>query len=132
MEKKIKSYEDLEVYQRSYQNCLVLIKQFLPQLPKEEKFDLVDQLRRSAKAVPRLIAEGFPKKDQQKGFIRYLSDALTENSETIVGLKQAKDLYGEIVNPTLCNQLLDEYSIIGKQLFRLRESWQKIHGQYKF
>lgn len=131
MNNKITSFEDLDVYQRAYKNCIILIKEFLPQLPKEEKFDLVDQLRRSAKAVPRLIGEGFPKKDQKKGFIKYLSDALTENSETIIGLKQSKDLYGDKLDVKLCDNLLESYTIAGKQLYRLRQSWQKIHNQYK-
>ena len=36
---------------------LIVFKQILPKLPKEEEYDLKSQLRRSSKAVPRLIAD---------------------------------------------------------------------------
>jgi len=63
MEKqKIISYQDLEVYQRTYKSCLIVMQQIIPKLPDSEKFDLKDQLSRSSKVVPRLIAEGFAKK----------------------------------------------------------------------
>ena len=59
---------------------LDVFKHVLPNLPIEEKYDLVDQLRRSAKAIPRLIAEGHSKRHQKKGFQRYLDDAMTESN----------------------------------------------------
>ena len=64
----IKSYKDLDVYKRSYSNCIKIFKEILTKLPSEEKFDLKDQLRRSSKAIPRLIAEGYAKRHQYKGF----------------------------------------------------------------
>jgi len=54
--KPIKSFHDLEAYQAAYQAMLDVFKYILPKLPVEEKYDLVDQLRRSIKTVPRLIA----------------------------------------------------------------------------
>src|SRR3989338_8410622 len=122
MPNKIISYKDLDVYQRSYNACLLLIGNLIPTLPKVEQYDLCDQLRRSSKAIPRLIAEGYGKKNQNKGFQRYLDDCLAEANETIVSLEQCRDLYGEYLNNELINQLIDEYNIIGKQLYRLRQS----------
>ncbi len=90
--KPIRSFQDLEVYQTAYQAMLEVFRHVLPKLPAEEKYDLVDQLRRSIKAVPRLIAEGHSKRHQKKGFQKYLDDAMAESNETIVSLTQAKDL----------------------------------------
>ena len=73
--KKITSFLDLDVYQNAYQAMLEVFKLVLPRLPKEEEHDLKSQLRRSVKAVPRLIAEGHSKRHQQKGFQKYLDDA---------------------------------------------------------
>ena len=73
--KKITSYRDLEVYQRAYNACLSVMKNIVPKLPVEEKYDLKDQLSRSSKAVPRLIAEGFAKKHQRAGFQKYIERA---------------------------------------------------------
>lgn len=121
--KKIISYKDLEVYQRSYNACLIVMKEIVPKLPDSEKFDLKDQLSRSSKAIPRLIAEGFAKKHQKAGFQKYLDDAMAESNETQVSICQSKDIYSTCVDVGICDQLINEYDIINKQFYRLREAW---------
>ena len=123
--KKITSYRDLEVYERSYKACLIVMQQIVPKLPDSEKFDLKNQLSRSLKAIPRLIAEGFAKKHQKAGFQKYLDDAMAESNETQVSVCQSKDIYPKFVDINICNQLICEYDIISKQLYRLREAWSK-------
>lgn len=123
--KKITSYKDLEVYERSYKACLIVMQQIIPKLPDSEKYDLNDQMSRSSKAVPRLIAEGFAKKHQKAGFQKYLDDAMAESNETQFGICQSKDLYPQYVDVNVCDQLIAEYDITGKQLYRLRDAWSK-------
>lgn len=113
---KINSFRDLDVYQNSYQSMLIIFREVLPKLPAVEKFDLIDQLRRSSKAIPRLIAEGFAKR-----FQKYLYDVLAESSETIVGLEQSRDLYN--LDATLANKLIDEYDKVSRQTYKLLISW---------
>jgi four helix bundle protein len=122
---KIINFSDLEVHQRSYKACVSVVKLVVPKLPESEKYDLKDQLSRSSKAVPRLIAEGFAKKFQKKGFQKYLFDAMSESNETQVGLSQCKDLYDIRIQESIGIDLIKEYEIIGKQLFRLKEAWDK-------
>lgn len=120
---KIKSFRDLEVYQESYRASVIVMLEILPKLPATEKFDLKDQLSRSCKAVPRLIAEGYAKKHQKAGFQKYIDDAMAECNETIVGLEHTKDIYK--LDKVLCEQLIATYDKIARQLFRLAEAWDK-------
>jgi len=51
-------FEDLKVWQLAHKLSLdvaMLVKDF----PKDEKYDLVDQMRRSARSIPSEISEGF-------------------------------------------------------------------------
>lgn len=123
--KPIRSFHDLEVYQSAYQAMLDVFKHVLPSLPVEEKYDLVDQLRRSSKAIPRLIAEGHSKRHQKKGFQKYLDDAMTESNETVVSLTQAKDLYASAVDVAVCERLVDAYDKISRQCYNLALAWDK-------
>jgi len=123
--KLIKSFQDLDVYQSSYKAMLAVFKHILPELPKEEEYDLKDQLRRSAKAIPRLIAEGHSKRHQKKGFQKYLDDAMAESNETIVSLSQARDLYPRYVDINICNELIDTYDKASRQLYKLSLAWSK-------
>lgn len=125
--KRIRSFEDLEVYQGSYKAMLVVHEEIIPRLPKEEKYDLKDQLRRSTKAVPRLIAEGHSKRHQKRGFQKYIDDAMAESNETIVSLNQAKDIYPNYINFDLGIKLIDNYDKISRQLYKLALSWDKFN-----
>ncbi len=121
--KPIKSFRDLEVYQNSYAAMLRVMKEILPKIPQEEKYDLKDQLRRSCKASPRLIAEGYAKRHQKLGFQKYIDDAMAECNETIVSLEQCRDIYD--INPALVTELVDIYDKTGRQLYNLGSAWSK-------
>ncbi len=125
--KPIKSYHDLEVYRTSYQAMIDVFKHILPVLPPEEKYDLTNQLRRSAKTIPRLIAEGHSKRHQKKGFQKYLDDAMAESNETAVSLSQAKDLYTSLVNIKVCERLIDTYDKISRQCYNLALAWDRFN-----
>ncbi|MGB8657644.1 MAG: four helix bundle protein [Candidatus Zixiibacteriota bacterium] len=129
MEKKnpIRSFTDLEVYQNSYTASIEVITKVVPKLPREEQHDLADQLRRSAKAVPRLIAEGYSKRHQNKGFQKYLDDAMAESNEMIVCLSHARDLYSKHIDPKLCEKLIDLYDKSSRQLYNLAKRWKDFH-----
>ena len=123
--KRIKSFDDLDVYQGTYKAMLKVFKHILPKLPKEEEYDLKNQLRRSSKAIPRLIAEGHSKRHQKKGFQKYLDDAMAESNETIVSLSQARDLYARYIDINVCNELIDAYDKASRQLYNLSLAWTK-------
>jgi four helix bundle protein len=123
MEQKspIRSFRDLEVYQNTYQAMLVVMKQVIPKLPRSEKFDLTDQISRSCKAIPRLIAEGYAKRHQKMGFQKYIDDAMAECNETIVSLEQCKDIYN--IDAELISSLVKTYDSSCRQLYRLSTAW---------
>jgi len=54
----IKSYRDLEVYQRS-KKLIVPIYELVGTFPENEKYDLCDQMRRACKSVVNNIVEGY-------------------------------------------------------------------------
>jgi four helix bundle protein len=120
----IKTFEDLIIYQNTYKASIDVIKNIVPHLPPEERYDLADHMRRSSKSVPRLIAEGYSKRHQKKGFQKYLDDALTESNEMIVCLCHARDLYGDRINCELANNLIGIYTQSSKQIATLAQKWQ--------
>ena len=122
--KPIRSFLDLEVYQGTYKASVEVITTILPKLPKEERFDLVDQLRRSAKAVPRLIAEGYSKKHQRRGFQKYIDDAMAESNEMIVSLCHVKDIYYQYVPKSSVEALIAIYDKSSRQLYNLALKWR--------
>jgi four helix bundle protein len=125
----IRSFRDLEVYQNTYSASIEVISKSVPKLPRTEQHDLGDQLRRSAKAVPRLIAEGYSKKHQKKGFQKYLDDAMAESNEIIVWLSHARDLYSGYIDPKLCENLIDLFDKSSRQLYNLGTKWRDVKAR---
>lgn len=123
--KRIRGFEDLEVYRNAYHSMLRVYREILPKLPREEKYDLKDQLRRSTKAIPRLIAEGHSKRHQTRGFQKYIDDAHSESNEMIVSISQVRDLYTSHVDNKECASLIDIYDKISRQLYNLALAWDK-------
>jgi len=119
--KRITSFLDLDVYQSTYKASIVVLERIIPRLPKEERFDLAQQLRRSVKAVPRLIAEGYSKRHQKRGFQALIDDSMEESNETIVSLSHAKDVYK--IEIELCTKLIDVYDKASRQLYNLSLAW---------
>ncbi|MBI5699662.1 four helix bundle protein [Candidatus Saganbacteria bacterium] len=120
----IRSFLDLEVYQDTYRSSILILTEVIPRLPKTEQDDLGDQMKRACKAVPRLIAEGYSKRHQNRGFQKYLDDALAESNEMIVCLSHCKDVYGRFMNMPLINQLLDTYDKSSRQIYNLSKAWR--------
>jgi four helix bundle protein len=78
-------FKDLIVYQKAYQlakDIHTLTKIF----PTEEKYSLIDQIRRSSGSVCVNLAEAYRKRRYKAHFVSKLADAQTENTETGVWL----------------------------------------------
>jgi len=112
------------VYKNTYAASVEVVGKIVPRLPRTEQDDLGDQLRRSAKAIPRLIAEGYSKKHQKKGFQKYLDDAMGESNEMIVSLSHVRDLYSDCVDSKLCENLIDLCDKSSRQLYNLATKWR--------
>lgn len=77
----IKSIDDLKVYNLAFELAMEIFKLTL-NFPKEERFSLTDQIRRSSRSVAINIREGFAKRKYENVFIRHLNDALGSSEET--------------------------------------------------
>jgi len=85
------SFEKLKTWQKAHQLMLDIHKKLIPLLPKEEKYDLVDQLRRSSKSVPANIAEGAGRFYYMDN-VRFCYNARGSLDETLSHLIAARDL----------------------------------------
>ncbi|MCC5941593.1 MAG: four helix bundle protein [Balneolaceae bacterium] len=79
------SFRDLTVYKKAYSLAMDVFE-ITKSYPKEERYALTDQLRRSSRSVCRSIGEGYRKRQYPKHFKSKISDADMENSETQISL----------------------------------------------
>ena len=89
--REYKGYRDLIVFQKSYKAALE-IYEISKSFPSEERYSLIDQIRRSSRSIPANLAEGWRKRNYPKMFVSKLIDCSGETSETVVWLDFSKDL----------------------------------------
>ena len=107
-------HEDLRVWRDSI-GLAKQVYQFALRLPAQERFGLVQQLRRAAVSVPANIAEGAARASR-KEFLRFISIALGSVSEIDTHLILAAELYGIEADAELCQRVVS----IRRMLLRLR------------
>ena len=113
------THKDLEVWKRSIA-LVVNIYTMMKELPSDEKFGLISQMRRSAVSIPSNIAEGAGR-SSTKEFIRFIDIANGSLSELETQLIIVERL-GFINNP---KSTYEEIIIIQKMIFRLKQSLAK-------
>jgi len=114
----LKSFQELDVWKKGHGFTLAVYR-LTKGFPKDERFGLVSQLRRSAASIGANIAEGFGRRST-KDFVRYLEIAVGSLEETRNYLLLSRDLgYCEERDFDSLNLQLDE---IGRMLGGLSRS----------
>jgi len=108
MERKrdIRHFRDLEVYRRAFDAAMEIF-QITKDFPGEEKFSLVDQIRRSSRSVCANLAEGWRKRRYPAVFKNKITDSMQEASETQCWLEFS--LACEYIQKSVFDKLDDEY-----------------------
>ena len=109
----MRGYKDLKVFQMAYRLAMEIFRE-TKAFPREERYSLTDQIRRSSRSVAANIAEGYRKRRYPKMFVSKLADADGEATETQVWLDFALD-YGYLPQDRH-DELINGYEEIGKML----------------
>jgi four helix bundle protein len=86
--RRISSVRELDVYKLAFDSAMQ-IYDLTGRFPKEEKYSLTDQIRRSSRSVCSNLAEGWRKRNYKAVFINKLTDAAQEAAETQTWLEFA-------------------------------------------
>jgi len=81
-----KGFNELLAYQKGFALAMEIFE-MSKLFPKEEKYSLTDQIRRSSRSVCANIGEGYRKRQYPAHFISKMSDSDMENTETQVWLE---------------------------------------------
>lgn len=110
---QLRGHRDLKVYQLAYKLAMEIFNES-KSFPKDERYSLTDQIRRSSRSVATNIAEGFRKRQYPKMFISKLADSDGEAAETQVWLDFARDC--GYMPPTRRDELTNGYEEVGRML----------------
>jgi len=112
MAERINSYRELRVYKDAFEAAMEIFE-ITKTFPVEERYSLIDQIRRSSRSVCSNIGEAWRKRRYSAAFVAKLSDSETEACETQIWLEFS-----------LACKYIDE-----KTYSSLYEKYEKILGQ---
>ncbi len=116
------TFRDLTVYKKAFALAMEIFE-LSKEFPKEEKYSLTDQIRRSSRSVCANIGEAYRKRQYENHFVSKSSDADMENTETRVWLDFAHALDYITVET---KERLDEKAVeVGKLLNHMIENPKK-------
>jgi four helix bundle protein len=109
----VKSFRDLDVYKLSREVSDEIFK-LTKEFPKDEKYSLTDQIRRSSRSVGAQIAEAWGKRRYEMHFISKLTDSDSEQLETQHWLEVAEEC--DYISKDIKDGLTEKCESIGKML----------------
>ena len=119
----IKSYRDLEAYQRA-KKLIGPIYRLVDTFPASEKYDLGDQMRRACKSVVDNIVEGYSHKDTPVKAKAFWRNSMGSANEMVEHLEQSVTL--RYTTSESAQPMINEYTIVAKQLNKLIQNWRKL------
>ena len=85
----VQDYKELRVYTNAIDAAMEIFE-ITRSFPPEERYSMVDQVRRSSRSVCANLAESWMKRRYKAAFIAKLNDAVSEAAETKVWVELAE------------------------------------------
>src|SRR4030095_14634268 len=111
-----KSFRDLKIYPAA-REAAGLVFDYSKGFPREERYSLIDQIRRSSRAVKAMIAEAWARRRYKAAFVNKIDEALGEAYESQSWLDDAVD--SQYLTPEEFAELDQRYDAIGATLSRM-------------
>ena len=118
----IRSYRELRVYRNAF-DAAMRIFEITKRFPQEEKFSMVDQMRRSSRSVCSNMAEAWRKRRYPAHFINKVTDCEGEADETRVWLEFSQA--SRYITHEEFADLDGRYDLILGQLVKMRSQPEK-------
>ena len=109
MKPPIRHFRDLEVYRRAFAAAMRIFE-LTKRFPAEEKFALIDQIRRASRSVCSNLSEAWRKRRYPAVFKNKITDSMQEASETQCWLEFS--LACGYIDQCTFSELDDEYEQI--------------------
>ena len=121
----LKSFRDLDVYQRSMECAVLTVKNFQQDLIKQ-KFPFTENMVNCSMTIPLHIGESNSQRysDFNLG-VATLEKAMADCNKMIVYLEETRDICDTGVPWDKFNELIKKYLFIRQKTLNLQRSWKK-------
>src|SRR3989338_8470004 len=118
----VRNFKETAVYKKAFVLAMEIFEAS-KLFPKDEKYSLTDQVRRSSRSVCANLAEAYRKRQYPAHFVLKISDCDAENSET--GVWVDFSLAYKYINETIYKDLISKNEEVGKLLNHMLNNPEK-------
>lgn len=128
--KPIRSFRDLEVYQRTSSCATDVMTKIIPLL-SESNSPIKEKLVDCCLKIPESIATAHSHRFETGEELKFLEDALEACNKAVVYLEQARDIFiKDIESRALCDDLIKRYILIRRKIFNLHKAWKRFQKNF--
>jgi hypothetical protein len=123
--KPVRSFRDLDVYQKSMECAVIIAKDMKLKLARL-KYDYLENMLNCSMSVPLYIGEAHSTRFADfKGGVSLLEKAMASCNKMIVYLEVIKGVYGSKVDTGLIDDIIGRYAEGRIKMFHLEKSWKR-------
>ncbi len=125
VKKPIRSFRDLEVYQRTNQVATEIMTKVMPLIGEGNSL-IKEKLIECCLRIPESLATAHSHRFETGEELKYLEDALEDCNKAVVYLEQVRDIFIKgIEGRALCDDLIKRYILVRRKIFNLLKAWKK-------
>ena len=125
VKKPVRSFRDLEVYQKTMEASVITVKNLKPKLQKL-KYPFLENMVNCSMSIPLFLGESHSLRfGDHQAAILLLEKAMAGCNKMVIYLEQTNGIYGSKVDQELINDLIRKYSEARTKIFRLEKAWQR-------
>lgn len=122
VKKPIRSFRDLEVYQRTARLATEIYSKIIPVL-EGKSCPVKDKLTEIALFIPSSIAAAHSRRFEGKEELKIMEEILEACNKAVVYLEQIRDIFAQELDRALCEDLIKRYIYSRRKIFNLYKAW---------
>src|SRR3989344_2853032 len=126
--KPVRSFRDLDIYQKTLECSVLIVKDLAPKLAKL-KYSFQENMVNCAMSVPLFIGEAHSLRFASfEGGVMLLEKSMAGCNKMIIYLEQMKGTYGSKIDVDLIDDLIGRYAESRTKSFHLEKSWKRFRS----
>ena len=126
--KPVRSFRDLEIYQKTLECSVLIVKDLAPKLEKMN-YPFKENMINCAMSVPLFIGEAHSLRFASfEGGGMLLEKSMAGCNKMIIYLEQMKGTYGSKIDVDLIDDLIGRYAESRTKSFHLEKSWKRFRS----
>lgn len=130
VKRPIRSFRDLEVYQKTAELFVDVMKKIIPLLPEDANTTLKKELIEVSMKIPHFIAEAHSWRfDDKERSMKVIEEVLFLCNKVTVYIEQVKNVYSDQLDKVVCNEIIKKYAWTRRKILNLHKAWKRFEAK---